>query len=231
MDKNDMVEFDASEEEFRKLYDKISEEETTKKKTDVPAKKSTEEKIPWQKSVLYYLHDMVYLLAVVVVVFLILFRVVVVSGTSMNNTLKDGDYLLLLSSTFYRNPKAGDVVVASKNSFENGTPIVKRVIATEGQMVDIDFTTGIVYVDGKALEEPYTLTPTTLYEGVDFPLMVQEGCVFVLGDNRDDSKDSRSPEIGQIDRRQIVGRVFFLFFPGTNKGHEPLDFTRIGVVS
>ena len=194
-------------------------------------KSRKDEKLPLSKALILYLHDIVYLLCVMMVVLLLVFRVVVVSGTSMYMTLLDGDYLLLLSNTFYRNPKAGDVVVASKDSFENGAPIVKRIIATEGQMVDIDFDKGIVYVDGKALDEPYALTATTLYEGVNFPLMVQKGCVFVLGDNRDDSKDSRSPEIGQIDSRQIVGKVIFLFFPGTNKGEESVDFTRIGVVS
>ena len=181
-------------------------------------------------TMLTYLHDLAYLLAGLVLVFLLLFRVVVVSGTSMNNTLLDGDYLLVLSSTFYQQPKYGDVIVASKQSFDNGAPIVKRVIATEGQKVDIDFEAGIVYVDNVALEEEYTLTPTTIREGVSFPLVVDEGCVFVLGDNRDGSKDSRHPEIGQIDKREILGKVFFLFFPGTNYGEFEVDYGRIGVV-
>ena len=241
MEKRDMVGIHASEEEFQELYILISEEPSpepesekvvpSQKKKTAANKQEPEKKVPWQKSLLYYLHDMVFLLAIVVVVFLVILRVVVVSGTSMNNTLKDGDYLLLLSSTFYRNPEVGDVIVASKDSFEDGAPIVKRIIATEGQLVDIDFNLGVVYVDGVALDEPYTLSPTTLYEGVNFPLIVEQGCVFVLGDNRNDSKDSRSPEIGLIDCREIVGKVFFLFFPGSNRGREPLDFSRIGVVS
>ena len=84
-------------------------------------------------NILMYLHDFVVWLVAILLVFLLLFRVVVVSGTSMNNTLLDGDYLLLLSSTFYHNPQQGDVIVASKESFDNGSPIVKRVIATEGR--------------------------------------------------------------------------------------------------
>ncbi len=188
-------------------------------------------KQPWQKSALVYLHDLVILLAVVIVVFLLCFRVVVVSGTSMNRTLLDGDYLLLLGNVFYQQPRAGDVIVASKDSFENGAPIVKRVIATEGQTVDIDFEAGVVYVDGTALEEPYTLTPTNLPEGVQFPQVVQPGCIFVLGDNRNGSKDSRNPEIGQIDNREVLGKVIFLFLPGTNDGTVQRDFGRIGVIS
>jgi len=180
--------------------------------------------------VLSYFHDIAYLLAVILIVFLLLFRVVIVSGPSMNNTLVDGDYLLLVNSLFYQNPKQGDIIVASKQSFKNGEPIIKRVIATEGQTVNIDFDTGIVYVDGKPLTEPYTTSLTTLDEGVDFPLTVAQGCVFVMGDNRGHSQDSRSPQIGQIDRRQIMGKAVFLFLPGTNKGAQNREFNRIGVL-
>ena len=118
-----------------------------------PRRKKKEEAETLQESILLYLHDLVYLLAAVIVVFLLCFRVVVVSGRCINQTLLDGDYLLLLGDVFYREPKAGDIIVASKQSFDNGKPIVKRVIATEGQTVDIDFDHGIVYVDGVALEE------------------------------------------------------------------------------
>lgn len=183
------------------------------------------------KSVMLYFHDLVYLLVVALVLLLLCFRVVVVSGTSMNTTLLDGDYLLLLSSTFYASPEQGDIVVASKDSFDDGEPIVKRIIAVEHQTVDIDFDKGIVYVDGEALEEPYTLTLTTEEEGVQFPLTVDEGCVFVLGDNRENSLDSRSREIGLIDSREIIGKAIFLFFPGTNRGLTDRDFSRIGALS
>lgn len=149
----------------------------------------------------------------------------------MFDTLLDGDYLLLLSNTFYRDPQQGDVVVISKESYDNGTPIVKRVIATEGQTVDIDFTAGIVYVDGEALEEPYTQTPTNMQEGMEFPLTVDEGCIFVMGDNRNESKDSRNPEIGLVDTREVLGKAIFLFLPGDHKGTEKRDFGRVGTVS
>lgn len=183
------------------------------------------------RNILVYLHDIACLLCVVLVLFLLVFRVAVVSGSSMYNTLVDGDYLLLLGNVFYTTPKRGDIVVISKASFDNGMPIIKRIIATEGQQVDIDFEAGIVYVDGQALEEPYTFTPTNQGEGVEFPLTVEDGCVFVLGDNRNISKDSRNPEIGLIDTREILGKAIFLFMPGTDGGSLPQQFYRIGALN
>lgn len=180
---------------------------------------------------LAYLHDLVFLIAGILLAFSLLFRVVVVSGPSMNATLVDGDWLLLLGNVLYGEPQKGDIIVASKDSFDDGAPIIKRVIATEGQTVDIDFIAGIVYVDGTALDEPYTLTPTNQYEGIDFPLTVDEGCVFVMGDNRNKSKDSRSTEIGLIDEREILGKAIFLAFPGNNKGEQARELDRIGVIS
>ena len=188
-------------------------------------------KLSWQQNAVLYFHDLVYLLAVLMIIFLMFFRVVVVEGTSMNQTLLDGDYLLLLNSTFYGKPEQGDIVVISKDSYDHGVPIVKRVIATEGQIVDIDFETGTVYVDGVALVEPYLNTPTNVQGGVQFPLEVEDSCVFVMGDNRNRSKDSRYYEIGMIDTREILGKAIFLVLPGTNKGEFTRDFTRIGGLS
>ena len=177
------------------------------------------------------LHDVVFLVAGVLIVFSILFRIVIVSGPSMKNTLIDGDWLLLMSNVLYRNPEQGDVIVACKEAYENGTPIVKRIIATEGQVVDINFETGTVMVDNQILDEPYISSPTDRDEGMQFPLTVPEGCVFVLGDNRQDSKDSRSPEIGLIDEREILGKAIFIIFPGDEKGNLSRDIGRIGVIS
>lgn len=190
-----------------------------------------EEPISLKKSIMLYLHDLIYMLAAVMLVFLLLFRVVIVSGSSMYATLWDGDWLLVLSSVFYTEPEQGDIIIASKESFKNGEPIVKRVIADERQTVDIDFDAGIVYVDGVALQEDYIHNLTTTYEGVDFPLTVEEGCVFVMGDNRRESKDSRNPEIGLIDKREILGKAIFLMFPGTNEGYSEREFDRIGALS
>ena len=184
-----------------------------------------------RETVLAYLHDFVYLVAGVVLLFSLCFRIVVVSGPSMKDTLIDGDWLLLAGNVLYGEPKHGDVIVASKKSFDDGKPIIKRVIALEGQTVDIDFEQGIVYVDGVALDEPYTRTATTVEEGMDFPLTVTKNCIFVMGDNRDNSKDSRSCEIGLIDKREILGKALFLFVPGNEKGNVKRDFARIGGVS
>ena len=105
---------------------------------------------------------------------------------------------------------------------------MKRGIATEGQTVDIDFTAGAVYVDGQLLEEDYIRQPTYLEEGLEFPVTVPEGCVFVMGDNRNDSDDSRDPELGPVDTRQILGRAVFLLFPGVTADTDKRDFGRIG---
>lgn len=212
------------------------ESDTQEKAADAAEKQAKKNAISWQKNLLLYVHDLIYLLAALIVVSLLLLRVVVVSGTSMNRTLLDGDYLIVLSNAFYREPQQGDIVVVSKETFDDGDPIVKRVIATEGQTVDINFELGIVFVDGQPLEEPYTNTATNTKEGMSFPLTVEEGCVFCLGDNRNVSRDSRDPAIGQIAEEEILGKVVFLFLPGTNgtdvfgRPNEPRDFTRIGVV-
>ena len=192
--------------------------------------KKTEEKPDWKKTLVLYLHDLVYMIVGLMLVFLLLFRVIVVSGSSMYDTLIDGDYLLLLSNLFYQEPEYGDIIVVSKESFDDGVPIIKRVIATEGQTVDIDFEAGIVYVDGEALQEDYTYTPTNVQEGMTFPLTLQDDCVFAMGDNRNGSLDSRCPDIGQIDRREILGKALFLFLPGTDEGHAGPDFERIGAI-
>ena len=100
-------------------------------------------------------------------------------------------------------------------------PIVKRIIAEEGQTIDIDFETGEVWVDGELLDEPYINDLTTRYEGVDFPLTVPKNCIFVMGDNRLHSTDSRNPKIGCIDKRYVLGKALQIVLP----------FSRFGGVS
>ncbi len=187
---------------------------------------SEKKKMENRKNTLAYLRDLVSMIAGIMLLFSLCFRVVVVSGPSMKDTLHSGDLLIVLGDLFYGEPSAGDVVVVSKKSFDDGKPIIKRVIATQGQEVFIDFDKGHVMVDGIVLDEPYCKTPTNLYEGVDFPTVVPEGCVFVMGDNRNESKDSRSPEIAMVDNREIIGRAVLLVFPGGER-----DYSRIGVIS
>ena len=172
--------------------------------------------------------DSIYIVALVLMLYMMVFRVVVVVGPSMYNTLIQGDRLLLISSLFYTEPKQGDIVVCSKNDFDNGTCFVKRVIATEGQEVYIDFDKSEIYVDGVLLNEDYVYSPTKREEGMEFPLIVGEGQIFVLGDNRERSTDSRSPQIGLVDERQIVGKAIFIISPGDNGGTEEAQWSRVG---
>lgn len=151
-----------------------------------------------------------------ILVFLFLGRTVGVIGGSMESTLQEGDRLLI-SDLFYT-PENGDIVVLRQLSFRD-EPIVKRVIATEGQTVDIDFENAVVYVDGIALDEPY-LNDFSYFEQQDFDgeITVPEGCVFVLGDNRNASTDSRTDSIGCVDVRNILGKVLWRITPLNNFG-------------
>ena len=96
--------------------------------------------------------------------------------------------------------------------------------------MDIDFETGEVSVDGTVLQENYINALTTVDGGVHFPLTVAEGCIFVLGDNRGISKDSRYPDVGQIDKREVLGKAIFLMYPGTDDGTYPREFDRVGAI-
>ena len=167
---------------------------------------------------------------VVVAIFTFVIRMMGVDGHSMLNTLQHGDRLLVVNSMLYHDYKYGDIVILRKNGVFDNDPIVKRVIAVEGQTVDIDFTEGIVYVDGEALEEDYIREPTYTAEGTEFPLTVPEGSIFVMGDNRNGSSDSRDYRLGTVDTRYVIGKAAFLIFPGPDYETEKRDFKRIGVI-
>ena len=166
-----------------------------------------------------------------VVVFAFAARLVLVSGPSMRETLQDQDCLVVLSPLLCGDYEAGDIVIIQRESFRDGEPIVKRIIATEGQTVDIDFAAGNVYVDGELLEEDYINEPTYVEEGTEFPLTVPEGSIFVMGDNRNDSDDSRDPDLGPVDTREIMGQAVFLLFPGADEDTANRDFGRIGPIA
>jgi len=144
-----------------------------------------------------------------VLLFSFIFVIADVNGSSMFPTLKDGEKLLV--SKISSNYQYGDIIVISKPDSE--APLIKRIIATENQEVYIDFDAGQVYVNGNLLDEPYIFQPTNVSGDVKFPITVPDGCVFVLGDNRNDSNDSRYLDIGMIDTRWIVGKVFLRLFP------------------
>ena len=167
---------------------------------------------------------------VVVAIFTFVICMMGVDGHSMLNTLQHGDRLLVVNSMLYHDYKYGDIVILRKNGVFDDDPIVKRVIAVEGQTVDIDFAEGIVYVDGEALEEDYIREPTYTAEGTEFPLTVPEGSIFVMGDNRNGSSDSRDYRLGTVDTRYVIGKAAFLIFPGPDYETEKRDFKRIGVI-
>lgn len=144
------------------------------------------------------------------VVFCLVFRVIGVEGDSMLPTLRDGDWVAI--SGLSLNIDRGDVVISAQ-PWERNVPIVKRVIAIGGDTVDIDFSTGDVFVNGEILNEPYINSPTTLSYDVTFPLTVPDGYVFLMGDNRGNSLDSRSSHVGFIDERYILGEVYMRIFP------------------
>lgn len=182
-------------------------------KTDVPKRSVAADRVTRQ------IFDFIEMLALVTVsiilCFSFVFRLNIVDGPSMEETLHSGEYLFV-SDLFYT-PKMGDIVVVHDMTAGNyAEPIVKRVIAVGGQTVDIDFSTWTLTVDGKEVDESSyrNITSDRLFtSNYEFPVTVEEGHVFVMGDNRNHSADSRISEIGQIDERCIVGRVYFRIFP------------------
>lgn len=167
-----------------------------------------------------WVEELVFAVVLIAVVFTFFFRVVTVSGSSMYPSYLDSDRVLV--SSFPGAVEPGDVVVIV-NVLEE--PIIKRVVATQGQQVDFDEELGAVLIDGTPLdEEAFGLENGVTYlpyspEGVmDFPQRVPKGCVFVLGDNRLVSEDSRFEEIGMIDERNILGKAVFRLFPPQRLG-------------
>ncbi len=149
-------------------------------------------------------------MVVFLIMFSLIFRHVTVDGGSMNDTLRDGDRLIV-SAVGYT-PKCGDIVVITHGEDLN-EHLVKRVIAVEGQSVSIDSETGEVAVDGVLLKEYYIKGKTIAGNNMEFPRVIEDGYVFVMGDNREHSLDSRSSEIGLIPVKNIVGKVIMRIYP------------------
>lgn len=185
------------------------------------AKKAEEKLSPgdsFKLDLYFWLQALVMALAVLILLFTFVGRVITVDGSSMEPTLFNGDMLLLRSVGY--TPKQGDVVVLRKESFM-AEPIVKRVIATGGQHVSIDYSTSTVTVDGVALDEPY------INEWMGYPIdmemtisdvVVPEGSIFVMGDNRNHSSDSRHQRLGTVDERYVLGKVLCVIFPFSSFG-------------
>ena len=155
---------------------------------------------------------LVIMMGTFVLLFTFVARIIVVSGPSMENTLFGGDLILVWSVGY--TPRQGDVVVLTQESYQEDS-IVKRVIATAGQKVDVDYDANAVYVDGVALEEDYIkeqMFVPNYGEGINH-VTVPEGCIFVMGDNRNNSADSRYPDIGIVDTRCVIGHGLMELFP------------------
>lgn len=190
-----------------------------------------EEKEPETLEGMIYCWAQALITAVVSVVLLFTFavRLIGVSGPSMQDTLYTGDRLLVLNAA-YCDFKAGDVVVINDYNAELSDTLVKRIIAVGGQTVDIDFSTGTVYVDGQELDEPYIKEPTYTTDGTVVPLTLAEDEVLVMGDNRNHSTDSRSPKLGPVKRGYLQGKAVFLLMPGRTPDTDKSDWSRVGVV-
>ena len=168
-----------------------------------------------EQGVLEWYEALISAALVLVLVFSFFFRIIQVDGSSMVPTLVNGDKLIVWGAGY--TPQRGDVVIVDSYT-SYGKPLVKRVIAKGGDTVSIDYATGTVAVNGEVLQEDYIAEPTYLGYDVTFPYTVPEGTVFVMGDNRNQSLDSRSTYVGCIDERDILGRVLLCFMPFTDFG-------------
>ncbi|MER2151587.1 MAG: signal peptidase I [Candidatus Limivicinus sp.] len=186
------------------------------KKAAVNEEEKAEKEASVRVDLYEWIQSLMTALVICMAVFIFCVRTIDVSGSSMFPTLHDGDKMLV-SNLLYK-PKAGDIVVFKTDNYDPERALVKRVIATEGQEISIDFDRGVVYIDGLPVEEDYIaeLTKTKL----DFigPQTVPEGCIFVMGDNRNASTDSRKKEIGMVDNRMLLGRAYYVLFPVNDMG-------------
>jgi len=170
---------------------------------------ATETKISAIAGIYDWLETFCLAMSLMVILFLFAFKYVTVDGTSMLDTLEDGQKLIITDLTTY---EQGDIVVICEPG--NEKPLVKRIIALGGQTVEIDFATWTVSVDGVKLDEPYVryISGVSMRsDGFSGHIVVPEGTVFVMGDNRNGSSDSR--KFGCIDSRNILGEVVYRVFP------------------
>ena len=191
---------------------------------ETPAPEAEEAEKP-SDDLFYWLNALTTAMVCLVIIFTFFGRLTRVDGESMTNTLQHNQLLLVWSLGYQ--PEQGDIVVLNKTTAQHlgGVAIVKRVIATGGQTVDIDYDTSSVYVDGVRLEEDYIkepmldITSNEMYAQTHFE--VPEGSIFVMGDNRNGSDDSRDMRIGTIDEGYVLGKAVFSLFPFSTLG--PLD--------
>ncbi|MCD8190483.1 MAG: signal peptidase I [Clostridiales bacterium] len=195
----------------------------------IPENQTGEDAVPspgWRKDVYDWLQTLAIVLVFITVFFTFFGMIFGVSGSSMYPTLHDGDAMLIQRIGY--TPRQGDIVVLKKDGFpyaDDSEAIVKRVIAVAGQEVEIDYDSNTIYVDGVALEEDYLNFANEGVEqyGDDYMVerdgmvyssfQVPEGCIFVMGDNRNGSTDSRYAALGMVDTRYVLGKAVCVFFP------------------
>ena len=153
----------------------------------------------------------------VILIFAFIGRMVGVNGGSMLPTLEDRERLVATHLNY--TPMRGDIVVVTKPNSRN-EPLIKRVIAREGEQIEVDFENNAVIVNGRKIFEPYILEPMDAdrYSEIAFPAVVPLGCVFIMGDNRNNSWDSRAAEVGFVDERHILGKIVFRIWPYERMG-------------
>ncbi len=178
-------------------------------KNPAPEQGQEQKKTSGDLDLYYTLQSLVVVLSALVLVFTFLGRLIMVDGTSMVPTLLDRELMLVRSLGY--TPQQGDIVVLTQTSFRKDA-IVKRVIARGGQRVEIDYAAGTVAVDGVTLDEPYINEPMEPRGDVT-DLVVPEGCIFVMGDNRNVSADSRFNYVGVVDERRVIGQAVAVVFP------------------
>lgn len=215
---------DEKEKMELQMQDAAEEAEDT-----LPAGDEAPEKESLEQTVYDWGRSLVAAVVSIVLIFTFLVRLVGVKGPSMQDTFYTNDRLVVLNAMFC-DFQPGDVVIVDAYNSQLDDTIVKRIIAVGGQTVDIDFFSGTVFVDGVALEEPYIKERTYTAEGLQFPVTLAEDEVFVMGDNRNHSTDSRSPALGPVKVGYLQGEVIFLLLPGKTPETEKMDFKRIGLV-
>lgn len=195
----------------------MSQQPDMTEKEPAGRRKKTAETLTMGQELYQTLRSLVWIVLIIIFLFTFVFRITVVDGASMENTLYNWDVVLVRSIAY--TPEQGDIVVLTKESFRDQS-IIKRVIAVEGQTVDIDYASSTVYVDGAALDEPYIKEwmQVPVFGDVVNHLTVPEGCIFVMGDNRNHSSDSRDPSIGVVDVRCVIGQAVLVLFPFAHFG-------------
>ncbi len=192
--------------EFNNEQNNVSDQET------VAVQDTGKEPFNWKKEAVDWFLSIAVALIIALLIRRFVFTLVRVDGPSMNPTLTHGD--TLFTSRLMYTPKVGDIIIFRPPASPK-TPYVKRVIATEGQTVDIDPATGAVSVDGKVYDETYIAEPISPSRlgNMEYPYTVPEDTVFVLGDNRNNSHDSRDSDVGAVPVKNIIGKAQIRLLP------------------